>query len=102
MARVEAVVGNKDHGGIRGNQLQQTRQHHVVKAVRALDNPFIRFEKIVGDAGKLRRVKVHEAVTEMIDAGVIDRREIPGLMFQCPRCGIVNRAGFRQDFGKHA
>ena len=43
---------------------------------------------------------VHEGVTEVINAVVIDRQEIPRFVPQNPGGSVVDRAVFRQNFGK--
>ena len=78
-AGFEAVVGAKDNRRLRTGQLEQALQHHVVKAVRALNDIFVEREILVFDPGQLRRVICHEGVREMIDAIVIDGGEIPRL-----------------------
>ena len=73
------MVGAKDHRRLRSGQLDQAFQHHVVKAVRALNDIFVQREILVFDPGQLRRVVCHKGVREMIDAIVIDGGEIPRL-----------------------
>ena len=43
-AGFKAVIGAKDHRRVRSGQLEQAFQHHVVKAVRALDDIFVERE----------------------------------------------------------
>jgi hypothetical protein len=70
VVRVEAVVGNEHHGGVRAGQLQQALEHHFVGAVGAADHLLIDFEILVRDARHLRRVIVHEVVGNLIDGPV--------------------------------
>src|SRR4029077_2008612 len=56
----KSVVGTKDDGRAGAGELQQTFEHHVVKAISAFYDIFEKRKVFVADPGKLWRVISHE------------------------------------------
>ena len=100
MVGMEAVVGDHDDGGVGTGEIEQRLQHHVVKAVGAVDHVFVNLELGFGNAFHARRMVVHEAVAEVVDAVVVDGEKIPGFVLQDPGGGVVDGTVFGKNFGE--
>ncbi len=79
---VEAMVRHKNDRGVFAGELQQPREHHVVPAIDAGHDMLIKLEVALVDGGHARRMERHEMMAGDIDRFVIDRREIPRLVFE--------------------
>ena len=86
----EAMVRAKDDSCLGAGQLEQTLQHHVVKAVGAFNDTFEKGEVFFLDPLQFGRVIGHEGVAKMVDAIVIDSGEIPRLCLHQRRCDRMN------------
>src|SRR5579862_4783226 len=67
---VKSMIGDQNHSRVRAGQSEQSFQHHVVEAVGAVYDILVNFEAVLWNAFHSRRMEVHEAVTEVIDAVV--------------------------------
>ena len=90
MIGVKAMIRNQYHGNVRSSEFQQRLQHHVVETISAVYNIFVDLELFFRDALHPRRMEMHESVTKVIDAVVINRHEVPRLMPQDPGGGVMN------------
>src|SRR3974390_886554 len=97
MIRMETVIGNQHHRSVRASQFEQRLKHHVVKTVSSVNDVFVYLKLVLWNARDARWMVVHEPVTEVIDAVVVHRQEIPGLVLQNPGGGIMNRAVLGQN-----
>ena len=97
---MKAVIGAENDGGVGPGQLEQSFQHHVMKAISPIHDILVDFELVVGNARHLRRMEVHEAMTEVVDPVVIHGEEIPFLVLQNPGRRIVNGTILGENLGE--
>jgi hypothetical protein len=100
MVRVESVVTHENHGGVLIREGQQRPQHGIVVAIGIVDHVLINRKVLLRDPWQTRRMPAHEGVPEVVDAAVINRREIPRLRRQQFRGGSVDGHGLGDDFGQ--
>src|SRR5258708_652780 len=100
MIGMEPVIGDQPDGGLWPGQREQPGKKHVRTAVPAVNDILVHLKLMFWNAIHARRVIVHEGVTEVIDAVVIDGQEIPVLILQNPSSGIVNGAVLGQDLAE--
>ena len=93
---VKAVIGEEEHGravigsGVRF--VDQGAEHPILKLIAGLQHGLVMGEVIFRDAGRSRRIELHEGV-----AKVIDRIEVDGA--QIPRFAVHQACGGGVDVG---
>ena len=95
--RMEAVIGD-DQNVVSGPASSSRRASSIPGSGNRLRPLLIKLELVLRHGSNLRRMKVHEGVAEMIDAGVKYRQEIPRLVFQYPGGRVVDGGRFREIF----
>ena len=77
---IKAVIGNKDHRGLRPGHLQQRPQHQVVKLVHAGHDVAVQVEVSLRDVRHPGWVVLHEVMADGVDGFVENHRAVPRII----------------------
>ena len=97
---LETVIRDDHEICFRTRQLNQPLEHQIVETVDARHHLLVEFELRLQDFRQPRWVEGHEEVSHLVDAFVIDRAEIPRLIFQQLGRGGMDRDHFGQALGE--
>src|ERR1700691_1971145 len=100
MIGMKAMIRDQQHRSIWSSQIQKCLQHHVVKTIGSIYDIFVDFELIFRNSFHARWMEIHESVTEVVDAVVIDRQEVPRFVLQDPGGSVMDGAILRQYLRK--
>ena len=99
---MKAVVGHHHDRGVRAGQLHVNPQHQIMILVTDADDILVELIFFLVDPFQARRVILHEAVAEMVDAVEINPHEIPRLQLHQGGGGGMDAGDFRQNLGDRA